>query len=285
MTDEHLRNVNYYFSVIKSLEQRKQNIIAQLESNEDLMNKATYEACKEYAQFSQFSKQNIDVLQEDRAKLTNCYQEVAREVSECGTRLFNAGEFDTKRLTKYLAGVLTSRTGLKWLPVRYLLKPATSHTPQVEGYGLFMADALLTLPGLTDTMTVLDNNYMPFNKTLIKYREGAGKITYTNTENMDNIWMFSSQNFISIGAGERFNAFFNCNTIMDKPYLHLCLNDENVKLLPYIAQEGDLCYPHYKEPNLPDVHPRQIAGEALADLVDARLSKQDKILEQSALQM
>ncbi len=272
--EESHKWVNYYFKLLTKLESEKQSLSLRMNCNRACLYEARQTAqeilagVKGEQGYSTVLTQQNDVL---RKKLA----ETDHQVAEIRATLNQAGEFDTKKLTKYLANVLTHNTKGTWLPIRYLLEPATHFTPQKEAYGLLLADSIYCLPDLPETFTLLDHkHYNQFERSDIKYRESDDKpIVYKNIDSMDHIWMFGSWNFISVGTEEKYNAFFNTNSVTNKPFLHLCLSEENAQLLRTISDENTPCYRNYQANGLSENHPRKIVLNALADLVDARLDK------------
>lgn len=285
MADDHKKWINYYFSTIQSLESQKTKLSNEIQRNQALLGEEVFGTCVQHAKRAFAASSSSSALSSKQDILNKRLAEVcAASNSACAT-LLRAGDFDTKKFTKYLANILSHETENKWLPIRYLLKPATRYTRQVEGYAVLQADALYSLPGLPDTLTLLDHKYHnPLSRSLIKYRESVNPhAVYQNVENFDNIWMFTSQNFISIGTEETFNAFVNKNQITNKPFLHVCLDEQNVEVLHNIEKVQNVCYNNYSEPQLPEAHPRMIAINALTDLINTRLYKREVMSQKGDL--
>ena len=268
MADDHLQRINHYFGMIKMLKKYQKDLHQRIKYSEIFLNSPTNSQ-----QINSDAKSQDVVAQREAMQILQ--SKVDKRIGEFTDTLFRAGEFDTKKLTKYLANVLTNRTGATWLPIRFLLKPGSCYVPQVEGYGVLLAETLFVLPGLPETLTLLDHkDHTIYEKSVIKYRESSSKpILYENIDSMDHIWMFSSGNFISIGADEKFNAFFNNNHGISKPFLHVCLSEENVQTLHSLEDKSSICYGNYSVSDLPETHPRRIAMETIANLVDARIGK------------
>ena len=269
MLDEHLCNVDKVCTHINSLSQKKRSLFVELKCTENQIN--------EFDDLSQNRNEELYLngLQQQSEILEQRIKEVDAKKTEISQSMFEAGFFQTKKLTKYLANVLTKETGVQWLPIRFLIEPKTAYKPQVEGYGVLLAESMHTLPNLADTITLLDSfDRLPMLRYDLKYKEnGYGETTkYSNIDDLDNIWMFGPRNFICIGANSEYSAFFNLNPEIEKPFLHLPLTQNEQTAIH--SFNGDFkCYPKYDEPNLPVEHPRFIALKALAGIVEGRLEK------------
>lgn len=269
MTDESSQPFENYFTQFDILMTRRKKIARQMQRVPAKTNPAT----AIYAQDELLCKLNL----------------VDAQCTSVAQQISTAGNFSTDKLTKYLAGVLTRETGVAWLPVRYLLRADSCRRPRVDAYGVIKADAIKTLPGITDTMTLLDRKYgLPPLYSWVKYREtdcekaGCPKPDYETIENMDNIWMFTSNDFISVGANDDYNAFFDLNEVDDKPFLHLSVAKNRESSLRQMGKlQGLNCYPNYDAPELNENHPRNIALTALSALVSARA---ERILTQPTTQ-
>ncbi len=276
MKVESMQQLNVFFTQFEVLMGRRKRLAGQVQHFPSQQSQV-FENCVRHAQNRQSFAS--DLYQQD-----NLSQRLAVLNSQCSSvaeQFVHAGDFSTDKLTKYLAGVLTRKTGVAWLPVRYLLRADAGRRPRVDAYGLIKADAIKTLPGITDTMTLLDRKYgLPQLTSWVKYREtdcekqGCPKPDYESIENMDNIWMFTSNDFISVGATDRFNAFFDLNGVEGKPFLHLYVTPNYEQPLREIGKiQGLNCYQNYIAPELSETHPHSIVLSALSDLVDARVER------------
>lgn len=275
MIDEFTQQMSGCFTRFEMLMYRRSRIVYQVQRLPSQQSRV-FDNCIRHAQ---------GLTAESCANSTNdllrSLDSINSQCSSIARQFASVGEFDTDKLTRYLAGVLTRETGVAWLPVRYLLRAGSCRRPRVDAYGVIKADAVKTLPGIMDTMTLLDRKYgLPQLSSWVKYREtecekaGCPKPDYQSIQNMDNIWMFTSNDFISVGANDRFNAFFDLNGITDKPFLHLSVNKNCEKTLREIGKiQGLNCYENYADPELSDSHPRSIALSALSALVSARVEK------------
>lgn len=194
-------------------------------------------------------------------------------------KFFGACNFDTKAFTKLLASELSAETGQEWLPIRYLLRAGTSvHKPR-EAYGVILAEALLCLPNMTDTMTLLNTGkFVPCVRYNIKYTEEKNcdktEYEFVDVQNMKRIWELSSYNFLSIADTPVFNAILNLNETRDKPFLHLYLSKNSQRVLKSFGNIPT--YRSYDLPILPEQHPRIIANKIIASQVAKNLSKNNE---------
>ena len=276
MIDENLQQVNSYFSQFEILAGSRRRIFRQLQRTPSQTNTSVYDNCIQYAKGQKSAQSRINTRQSD---LTKRLEILDAQCSVIAEQIAHLGDFETDKLTKYLAGVLTRQTGNAWLPVRYLLHAGTCRQPRIDAFGLIKAEAVKTLPGIPDTMTLLDRKFgLPQLTSWVKFREtecqkaGCTQPEYQSIQDMDNIWMFTSNDFISVGASEQFNAFFNVNGVDNKPFLHLYVGAGSENSLREIGKiRGLPCYANYDDPCLPQSHPRNIALKALSQLVSARI--------------
>lgn len=275
MTDDHLRQMDECFKKFDSLTVDRGMLFRQIQS---IKNALVYEQCASHA------AGRGGVTGSNSAEARHCavlcsrlnYVDTARK--SAAEQIIRASTFSTPRFTKYLAGVLTKCTGSAWLPVRYLLRADTLRHPRVDAYAVIKVDAVKVLPGIFDTLTLLDEGVeLPPLDSWVKFRESELSEDvrlhpdYQVIVNMDNIWMFTSHDFISVGVNERFNAFFNLNGVQNKPFLHLGVGEKYVSALQEVGHTQSMqCYSDYSVPVLPAKHPRDIALDALSDLVDKR---------------
>lgn len=276
MKVEFTQQLNSFFTQFENLMGRRKKLARQVQRLPNQQSQV-YNNCVRHAQGRQ-------VVFGDHCQQDDLSQRLAILNSQCSSvaeLIVSAGDFSTDKLTKYLAGVLTRKTGVAWLPVRYLLRADACRLPRVDAYGLIKADAIKTLPGITDTMMLLDRKYgLPQLTSWVKFREteceklGCLIPDYETIENMDNIWMFTSNDFISVGANERFNAFFDLNGVEDKPFLHLYVTPNCEQPLREIGKiQGLNCYQNYDAPELSETHPHSIVLSALSELVYARVER------------
>ncbi len=228
-----------------------------------------------------------DRIQREVAQYENTSKEIANsslplksEVLKLETEFLEASNFSTKTITKYLACVLTERTGRTWLPIRYLLEPGNLRIPQHEAYAVITAESLFNLPNMGDTMTLLKTPYyVSENRYGIKYTESQHKdSTYYekfDSEAFTYIWQMSSYNFISIADTPQFNAFFNLNKCKNKPFLHIPLSVFEQKVLRSFDEKLPT-YLNYNKPRISPTHPRAIATQVLTDLVNGRLNQKER---------
>lgn len=278
MIDEHLQQVNSYFAQFEILAGSRRKIFRQLQRIPSQSNSSVYDNYIQYASGQKAASLPSNTRQSD---LNRRLEIVEAQCSVVAEQIAHFGDFETDKLTKYLAGVLTRKTNTPWLPVRYLLHAGTCRQPRIDAYGLIKAEAVKTLPGIPDTMTLLDRKFgLPQLNSWVKFREtecqkaGCLQPEYSSIQNMDNIWMFTSNDFISVGASEQFNAFFNVNGVENKPFLHLYVGARGENSLREIGKiKGLPCYSNYDDPCLPQSHPRNIALNALSQLVSARIER------------
>ena len=275
MTDD-LGNLDSYFSQILLLMKHKKAL--QLEMSE-------LEQMIEYQEV----KEKFDKREGYNSKKTHMQQVLAdlgkKEVflddtiqNYCST-IVKASEFDTRKLTIYLAKKLTEKTNEQWLPIKFLLKPKTAYTDEVHAYGLLLGQCMTTIPYLADTITLLDPE-IPADRYFLKYIEPQDHrcISYPKVDNFENIWYFTSQNMICIGTNPKFNAFFNTNNITSKPFLHLPLNSLGKAVLPMFSDKLPR-YNKYDIPKLDSTHPREMCLDCLIDLMDQRLGLRERDLQ------
>ncbi len=278
MTDDHLRKVNSCFEKFEGLTDDKRRLFRQIQRLQKSVNSAVYAGCISHATTGAKLTKPAVLPTTQEAELTSQMRGLDLERLRMAHRISQISTFDTNNLTKHLAAVLSKRTGTAWLPVRYLLRAETIRRPRVDAYAVIKAESAKLLPGIFDTMTILDKDtVLPPLDSWVKYREsevGSSLVDqpeYPSIENMENVWMFTSNDFISVGVSERFNAFFNFNGVDSKPFLHLCVGEEYQDLLREVGKLNNVpCYRDYSNPNLPTNHPRDIAICALSELVTAR---------------
>jgi len=282
MTDD-LGNLDNYFSQILSLMKHKKALQKEMSDLEQMIE---YQEIK-----NNFTKQTgynskKERMQQVLADLNKKEIFLDDTIQEYCNTVLKAGEFDTRKLTIFLAKNLTEKTHEQWLPIKFLLKPKTSHTEEVHAYGLLMAQCMTTLPYLADTITLLDPE-IPAYRYYLKYTEPQDHktISYTKIDNFENIWCFTSQNMICVGTTPKFNAFFNTNKINSKPFLHLPLNNLGKAVLP-VFREDLPRYNKYDIPKLDKDHPRELCMDCLIDLLNKRLGDKEKdyIQNQTSMQ-
>lgn len=278
MTDDHLRQVNNCFEKFEELNDDKRRLARQMQRLKKSLNSAVFANCISHATAGVAVAKNSAVPTSQEAELSTQMEGVNGECLRLAHRISQIGTFDTCKLTKHLASVLTKRTGTAWLPVRYLLRAETIRRPRIDAYAVIKAESAKLLPGIFDTMMILDKDTdLPVLDSWVKFREsecGSSLVDvpeYELIENMDNVWMFTSNDFISVGVSDRFNAFFNFNGVDTKPFLHLCVSEEYQDSLRAVGKLNNVpCYRDYSNPDLPTNHPRDIALSALSELVTAR---------------
>ena len=215
---------------------------------------------------------------------------VDRQIMQLETEFIEAGQFDSKSLTKFLAAALTNRTNQEWIPIRYLLKEGTLRNPPIEAYAVITVDSLLNFEEMGNTITLLNFHkyYISPNRYGIKYTENEYKdatpYKNVNNETMQYIWQMSSYNFISISDTNTFNAFFNLNQTQNKPFLHLPLNPIELNILKSFDEKLPT-YSNYSKPQISPTHPRAIANNILAELVNNRLERNYLHLNEQQIQL
>ncbi len=212
-----------------------------------------------------------DTLSRNEAKI-----EVERAKLEA--QLFEACQFDTRTLTKEMAVHLTDKTGDTWLPIRYLIKKGSEKVWPREAYAVVQAEALLNIPNIADTITLLKTPYYvaPPRYNITHTEAEYPKITvYENVDEraMNYIWDLGSYSFISLADSSKFNALFNLNRTKNKPFLHLPLSKDGEKILADFDTEYDL-YRNYRAPRIEYEHPRAIATRYIERKVNRRLEYQ-----------
>lgn len=270
-----------YLNRINSLENYKKNLTAQINQIEYEFTRTQTQYHKIYGNYliDSNTQEYLNSLQLRKSIVQTHLNSVITQETNLQKDLLNASQFKTKNLTQYLAKVLTTETGERWLPIRFLLQVNSSKNQQREAYGVLQAQSLYTLPDLPKTVTLLEcNDEYCLGRYGLKYKDKYGQ-EYTEYDEIEdlsilnNIWMFGSQNFICIGAKPNCNALFNINSINDKPFLHIPLNMTGKMALATF----DSKYPrfrNYAEPNIPENHPRSIAINTLTNLINKNLEKQ-----------
>ena len=272
--------LNAYLDKINLLDNYKKNLQIELQQVEYEKTRTQVQMHKTHKN-SSLDKPTQDILHSlnqreniIQAHLTN----ISHQEQDLQKELLEASHFKTKNLTQYLAQVLTRETQERWLPIRFLLQTNTAKHQQREAYGVLLAQSLYCLPDLPKTITLLECNdeYCQGRYGLIyKDKYGQENTEYNEIEDLsilDNIWMFGSQNFICIGAKPNYNALFNINSIDNKPFLHLPLNTNGIMALKTFDSKYPR-FPNYAEPNIPANHPRSIAINTLAHLINKNLNK------------
>ncbi len=212
-----------------------------------------------------------DALGRNEAKL-----EVERAKLEA--QLFEACQFDTRTLTKEMAVHLTNKTGELWLPIRYLIKKGTDKIWPREAYAVVQAEALLNIPHIADTITLLKTPYYvsPARYNITHTEAEYPKITvYENVDDraMDYIWDLGSYSFINLADSSKCNALFNLNRTKNKPFLHIPLSKEGEQILSSFDTEYSM-YRNYSAPKISYEHPRAIATRYIERKVNRRLENQ-----------
>ena len=290
MDNENTTKLNSFFTQINSLETYKQVLNQEKQIANQELQKLT---STQLSNPSHDIKSSISALQLRRDYLQNQCRNIDSRTDFYRHELLSASEFDTRKLIKYFAKVLTQKTGEIWLPIRFLISPATPNHKQIEAYGVLLGDAMHTIPNLGDTITLLDHN-ISLHKYSLQFMEpdSHDSVTYKNTENADNIWCFCSQNFICVSTNKTYNAFFDNNQVTNKPFLHLPLSSQGKKALASFGEDYKR-YSKYDMPELPENHPRSICIDCLTDLIAKRMDKMvrqdDKTItnntQQSAMQL
>ncbi len=283
---DHLQQL----ATIKTEQKRLDATIKQLENDYQIQSHALYT----YAiSFEEISKHAIEHLQQKteqyekkRKELESIISPINNEVARLEDDFFEASSFSSKTITKYLACVLTERTGDTWLPIRYLLDKGGLHSRQQEAYAVISAESLFNLPHMGDTITLLKTPYyVSKSRYGIKYAEeqNKDKTHYTKIDDdaMNYIWQMSSCSFISIADTPKFNAFFNLNKHLDKPFLHIPVSNFEQKVLRSFDKYLRV-YRNYDNPLLPDSHPRAIATQVLSELINDRLNQKTQTTAQLA---
>ncbi len=203
--------------------------------------------------------------------------QVVGERAKLEASLYESCKFKSSSITKYLAEILSRETNQEWLPIRYLLSAPSNDKWQKEAYGVVLAEALLSIENITDTITLLNTpHFVPLYRYGIKYTETSHPemtiYSKTHAKNVGNIWYLSSYNFLSIAGSKEYNALFDVNVIKSKPFLHLPLKFEEQKIIHKVDSYNT--YKNYTRPHLSDNHPRIIALNAVANLVDNRIREQ-----------
>ena len=198
------------------------------------------------------------------------------ERAKLEAQIYEACRFDTKMLTKDIAHKLTKSTNYTWLPIRFLLRQGTDKIWPREAYGVVQAEALLNIPNIADTITLLHTPYYvcPARYNITHTEKEFPNLTiYENVDAkaMNYIWDLGSYSFISIADGREYNAIFDLNRTHDKPFLHLPLNKETQQILRTFPPQYKL-YSNYKVPSIPANHPRAIATKHIAKQVNERLN-------------
>ncbi len=181
--------------------------------------------------------------------------------------LMQASTFDTRKLTIQLAKHLSKVTDKEWLPIKYVLQPATDTQPQVESYAIILGESFFTIPNLYDFCTILDKPNK-HHKFLYTDYSGHTKVKYIDTKSIENIWCFSSHNFINIGTKPQYSALINNNTIKTKPYLHTCLSPKNEDIFYSLGLENT--YTTYSS-MAEEEHPRNICMEYVGEKIEKNL--------------
>lgn len=228
--------------------------------------------------------QTLHDYQTSMSEIDNYFDRLVNARMSQAKKFFGACDLDTKEFAKTLSARLTEETGSEWLPIRYLLRAGTSVQEAREAYGVIMADALLSLPNMTDTITLLDTGkFVPCARYDIKYTDINNKdkteYEFINAQNMNRIWDLSSYNFLSIADTKTFNAILNLNDTRGKPFLHLYLSKNSQRILNQISSHIPT-YRSYDLPNLPQSHPRIIANELIASQVAKNLDKNNQLINQ-----
>ena len=207
--------------------------------------------------------------------LENQYEYIDDQIKDLKTNLMKARQFDTEKLTKHLAKVLTSERNELWLPIKFLIEPATQFHDKIEGYGVILGQSMFCLPNLADTIVLLSNDEYTTRRYRFKYNEDNGNaFEYESIDDRHNIWSVSSKNFISVGTKPIFDAIFDNNNV-SKPFLHIALKEDSKNSLKYLGR-GFKSYDKYDISSLEEDHPRKICSRCIEGLMVEKLDTLEK---------
>lgn len=209
--------------------------------------------------------------------INSYYDEKRDNVLSKVQQFFEDCTLDSHDFTVGLSKCLSNETGRDWLPIRFLVSCDERGRGTREAYGVILEEALLSLPNMTETMTLLKTDkFVPRIRYNLKYSEDDYKYR-TNYEcvdinQMNYIWDLSSYNFLSITDNKKFNPILNLNETNDKPFLHLALSRKSQNVLKSLPKQYPM-YRHYNLPDLPQNHPRVIANKFIESQLMNKLEK------------